>query len=141
MRKRRKKTSRGKQIRTRAESIKRDFNTLRSITKPNIALPSVSGLLKGTIKDSLLAVEDYRQKMLDDVLPRTIDGRVAAIQTTKSGIKKHIPVKRFKDPKKTVVCIRRKNRRQVLFAKRLTGRGSRSRKRYNDNSNISCKVK
>ncbi|UYL83855.1 MAG: hypothetical protein [Wigfec virus K19_159] len=34
----------------------------------------------------------------------------------------------FKAPPHVLVCIRRKQRKQVLFAKKLTGRGSRARK-------------
>lgn len=44
----------------------------------------------------------------------------------------------FADAQRVVVCVRRKTRRQVLFAKRRTGRGARSRKRRNFFSGIRC---
>lgn len=46
----------------------------------------------------------------------------------------------FVEPKKTITCVRRERRRQVLFAKNLAGKGSRSRQhRWTDESRISCK--
>lgn len=46
----------------------------------------------------------------------------------------------FLDKRRTVVCWRRKIRRAVLFAQGKTGRGSRAtRRRFNQNSKISCK--
>lgn len=45
---------------------------------------------------------------------------------------------RFADPKLVTICARRKERREVLFAKRLTRKGSGSSKRNNFWSRISC---
>lgn len=44
----------------------------------------------------------------------------------------------FDEPHKVVVCVRRKVRREVLFAKRKTGRGARSPKRRNLWSDVKC---
>jgi len=45
----------------------------------------------------------------------------------------------FRSPNSTLVCVRRKIRREVLHALQRTGRGvKRSRPRLNDNSQISC---
>lgn len=44
----------------------------------------------------------------------------------------------FADARQAVVCVRRKQRREVLFAKRRTGRGARSRKRFNQWSDVGC---
>lgn len=47
---------------------------------------------------------------------------------------------RFKQPKDVFVCIRRKKRREVLFATRKSGFGRKvSRPRYTEQSEISCK--
>lgn len=43
---------------------------------------------------------------------------------------------RFADPRKVAVCVRRKQRREVLFALRKTGAGGR--KRRNQWSNVKC---
>lgn len=44
----------------------------------------------------------------------------------------------FDQPRKVLICIRRKTRKQVLFAKRRTRKGSRSRKHRNYFSEIQC---
>lgn len=52
--------------------------------------------------------------------------------------------RRFRDvlavavPRRVALCVRRKSRREVLFARRLTGRGARSRKRFSDYSLVRC---
>lgn len=46
---------------------------------------------------------------------------------------------RFTSPKKVAICVRRQRRREVLFALRKTGKGSRSKRRRNDHSDISCR--
>lgn len=46
----------------------------------------------------------------------------------------------FAAPDKVVLCVRRKRRKQVLFAKKKTGKGSRAKKRRRNYwSSISCK--
>lgn len=46
----------------------------------------------------------------------------------------------FKAPRGVMVCVRRRSRREVLFARGSVGRGSRvsSRRRRNENSDIRC---
>lgn len=45
----------------------------------------------------------------------------------------------FQQPRGVLVCVRRKARREVLFAKRNTGRGSKSRvRRRNSFSHVRC---
>lgn len=44
----------------------------------------------------------------------------------------------FKDARHTSICIKRKNRREVIFAKKLAGRGARSKKHFNPFSQIRC---
>lgn len=47
---------------------------------------------------------------------------------------------RFERPKQLPLCERRQRRKEVLFAKRLTGKGSRARfRRRNELSNVSCR--
>lgn len=45
----------------------------------------------------------------------------------------------FKDAKRVAVCLRRKERREVMFAKRKTGKGSRAPRRRNYYSSVSCR--
>lgn len=44
----------------------------------------------------------------------------------------------FAVPRKVALCVRRKRRKEVLFAKRRTGKGARTPKRRNYWSEISC---
>lgn len=44
----------------------------------------------------------------------------------------------FMNPLQMVICVRRRIRRQVLFAKRRTGRGARSKRHYNSYSEVVC---
>jgi len=44
----------------------------------------------------------------------------------------------FAVPEKVAICVRRKRRREVLFARRGTGKGSRARRKYNYFSTINC---
>jgi len=44
----------------------------------------------------------------------------------------------FAVPEKVVRCVRRKQRREVIFAKRRTGAGARSRRSRDMWSNVSC---
>ena len=51
----------------------------------------------------------------------------------------HLPVNvAFSQPKQVAVCIRRKARREVLFAKNRTGKGARSRRTRNQWSDVKC---
>lgn len=44
----------------------------------------------------------------------------------------------FSQPKQVTVCIRRKTRREVLFAKKRTGKGAQSRRTLNQWSDVKC---
>lgn len=46
---------------------------------------------------------------------------------------------KFKAPKKTALCVRREQRKEVLFAKKKTRAGSRGKKHRNWYSSISCR--
>lgn len=45
----------------------------------------------------------------------------------------------FENPKKVLTCVRRKIRKEVLFAKRKTGRSGQKRPRWTEYSKIRCK--
>lgn len=62
-------------------------------------------------------------------------------QKAKSKLSPSFPMERrvFSVPKRVEVCVRRKERREVLFAKRRTGRGSRTPKRRNEWSDVKCR--
>lgn len=60
----------------------------------------------------------YRYKALKTLVPETIA---------------------FSAPKETLVCVRRKIRREVMFARKKTGKSGQRRPRYNYLSSISCR--
>lgn len=45
----------------------------------------------------------------------------------------------FRQPEHLVLCVRRKQRREVLFAKLKTGKGARARRKRTSWSNIACR--
>ena len=45
---------------------------------------------------------------------------------------------RFRRPERVITCIRRKIRRQVLFATRNTGKGSKAERRFTESSKLRC---
>lgn len=78
--------------------------------------------------------------------PRTISGKRSRVVTrsatvsTPSGLKQlnTTPLPSFAVPSKTLVCVRRKQRKEVLHAYKKTGTGGQKKPRRNQFSNISC---
>lgn len=58
---------------------------------------------------------------------------------SRPGLKRQAPKVMFANPGETVVCVRRQARKEVLFAKKRTGRGARSKKHFNRHSRTHCK--
>ena len=75
-----------------------------------------------------------QRKVVERVVPRI--ARKAVSRNTRDGVSKFA----FAVPRKVVVCVRRKQRREVLFAMRRTGKGAKRRiRRRNHWSEVSCK--
>lgn len=70
--------------------------------------------------------------------PQTLAGRRARLNNQKLRTLYQTPWQ-ILEPSKVSICIRRKQRREVLHALRRTGKGSRSKRRYNATTNYSCK--
>lgn len=49
------------------------------------------------------------------------------------------PVAAFESPSETLVCVRRQQRKEVMFAKRKAGKRGQKRPRFNQFSKIHCK--
>lgn len=65
---------------------------------------------------------------------------ISAHEPAKKPFQKSRPAKlRFDVPQETIVCMRRGTRREVLFAKKKTGRGAKSKKTFNRFSKVYCK--
>lgn len=108
-------------------------------------LGSLADLLSRPLSVDLRPVEDRRtwHPLGEDRPTRTTSGhptRPNMVAGATSPGRGRLPAQiKFADPGRTVVCVRRHQRKEVLFALKKTGKGSRSPKRRNPNSEISCK--
>lgn len=73
---------------------------------------------------------DQEQPFTEEVSRGSVSNSVSAPLT--SGV-------RVEEPSALRVCVRRKDRREVLHALRKTGRGGGKKRRRNETSNIHCK--
>lgn len=97
-------------------------------------------------KIRLTEIEDRRKTKTVHLDARTVSGRRAKISIKRYKKNKWLPGRQtkariaFEDPKKTIICIRRRKRRQALFSLGKVGKGKkiRTRKRYNEFSEIKC---
>lgn len=114
------------------ESVKRDVLKPRPKPKPVDMRP----------------VEDLRHERNQTELKtfRTSSGRVARTKTRPQGdVQKsrlHSPLfSYFQNPQRVLVCIRREDRKRVLFALRRVGKGKRVSRvhRFTEKSRIRCK--
>lgn len=124
--------SRSKKLRT--------VNRTRQRVNPYNARPLLPKIIIKPISPPkpLYQVEDRRRFKPALVSPlRTAQAKVAKI-TPKFPFGIRGPVV-FELPRQAVVCLRRKMRRQVLFAKRKTRRGAGSKRRHNETSRYKCK--
>lgn len=111
-------------------------------------------LLSGLLRDDLkrdVSRETKRRRIYDDrryYKPelhyeyRKLDGTVAYVVTQSIPERKAIFKARLKfaDPRRTIVCLRRKRRRELLFSLGKAGKGKRVSdiRKYRDESNIKC---
>lgn len=93
----------------------------------------------------ILSIEDRRRFEPVDTFPKGKFHRSARLvvhpnKNNKSAAKGTVPSRvKFAVPREVAMCVRRKQRREILFAMRRTGKGSRAkRRRRTFYSNISC---
>lgn len=95
-----------------------------------------------TYLQNLLAIEDRRMWTPREETPRGFFRRSTkqVVQPYKARrLRNDVPAQvRFAVPREVAVCVRRKQRRSVLFALRKTGKGSRSRRKRNAFSEFRC---
>lgn len=119
----------------RRRSAKRERHTQRDIFTP-IAT-------RGAAFRSILQLEDRRLFEPVDTFPRALFHRSARlVPSINTNVKRsnHVPTGiSFNVPEEVSLCVRRKQRREVLFAKRRTGKGARARRRRRGPfSSVSC---
>lgn len=123
--------------RSRSRTLPTAYNF--SIAKPRLV--RVSSALS-SYRAALSLIEDRRQfHPLGPFRPASAPRRALSRVVIKNP---SVPFRRpdvfgFAVPQKVALCVRRQERREVLFAKRKTGAGARSPKRRNYWSSISCK--
>lgn len=111
------------------------------------------GALHNLFTERLRYVEDLRtspQTLSEPRQYKRVDGTVASysprpaarvqVQNRVLGLQPYMRLQ-FHSPEKTLVCVRRKTRRRVLFALRQAGKSGRSHRtpRWSAKSYISCK--
>lgn len=131
---------------------KKRMRSVQRVTSPiasrsRLLGPALSPLPSLSVNFSPAPVVDDRRAYhpLADYRPAlTIDGRPAPVQRKAVTSRfKPLPLGReitaFAVPKTVSVCVRRGVRREVMFAKRLTRKGSSARRSRNFLSSVSCR--
>lgn len=123
---------------------KRRKDNSRQRDNNNIASTS---LLHNTVYSLLSDIEDARHYSPERVRPakglskgaaRIIAGPSRSLRSLSNKV--FAPdVFKFNKPHNVAVCVRRQRRKEVLFALKRNGKGSRSRRRRNAYSDISCR--
>lgn len=118
--------------------------------RDNSTIANVPTLPFNTEVIRLTDFEDRRQFHPDGVFqsPKVLfPPRSRVVARARQGPKAQNPVRgglvrfpslSFSVPNKVLICVRRKQRKEVLFAKRKAGRGGQKRPRRNWYSEISC---
>lgn len=119
-------------------------------------------LARRSVRESLLSPRAFRNLMTEDLRrekkflsenlpaqtyrretgsPAPVVGReIHTDKMRKQGMPSRLRFE-FEDPKRTLVCIRRKTRRAVIFAMRRAGKGGRKncKARWTDKSYVTCR--
>ncbi len=96
------------------------------------------------LRPNLTVVEDLRtfHPQEDQRDYRKIDGRPAdyVTETTEPKDFAKVGQRYFRDSRKVTICKRRRRRREILFAKRKTGKGKKvsKKRKWTTKSNIRC---
>lgn len=115
----------------------------RSGTRDALQSLTVRLRSRAAIGDALREVQDLRAFDFEPVRPaRFLSGPIASVGVTTPS-KKQAPSRvpyqiAFSAPAETLVCVRRRRRKEVLFAKRKTGKGGQRRPRRSKWSNYKC---
>lgn len=116
----------------------------RSVTDPYQAMRTIRNLMTEDLRrekrhiDSNLPIQTYRRS--DGGQAHVIGREVDTPDMRSKGMPSRLRYE-FQDSRRTLVCIRRKVRRSVIFALRKAGKGGKRnrRARWTDKSYISCR--
>lgn len=123
--------------RRKKDRRKRDIIT---IARHNLLADTINRIKLGQIEDRRLyhPLGQYRAlREVNNARPTLVPPKPSKRRRARSTLHQL----RFKSPLRLILCIRRKQRREVLHAKRKTARrGRQGPHRRNQHSEISCKV-
>ena len=116
----------------------------RSVTDPYQAMRAIRNLMTEDLRrekrhlDANLPFQVYRRS--DGGQAHVIGREVDTPVMRRKGLPSRLRYE-FQDPNRTLVCVRRKVRRSVIFAMRKSGKGGKRnrRARWTDKSYISCR--
>lgn len=126
---------------------RRRFDSEETLTRPLASLLSKRPVRTVVIYKSppppsiVRRLEDRRQYYPTKIRPAAALPRAASRLVVKNKAQWALPhTVGFAEPKRVAVCVRRKERKEVLFAKALTKKGGRGggRRRRNEWSNVKC---
>lgn len=140
------KRRRSRQTVNHSRSIQRDLSTIAN--RPSRLLDAIQ--YSTSPASYFPSVEDRRTfHPLGPFRPaRTTGGRRASVSSSASGLDRRAKSRAFRNlistikfaaPRDVLICVRRKSRREVLFARKKTRRGSGAPKNRNWYSSISCR--
>lgn len=123
---------------------RRDSEKAQHFSNPRLLSPVRTVVSRPHVTATpLREIEDRRSyHPLDFFRPaRQLSGHPAKphVQKTNKAAPQVMRSLRFAVPEQTAICVRRNQRKEVLFAKKKTRRGSGSKKHFNWFSKISCK--
>jgi len=114
-------------------------------TTANHRLPTSSPTRQWDLSDYLLSIEDRRTSHPDGPVraPRStrafhVNYQLAAPRQNKSNPWDVPSGIQFEDPSRVLICIRRKQRKEVLHALKKTGKSGQKRPRRNHYSEVLC---
>lgn len=104
----------------------------------SIKIPAMNSY--SSIGERLKQLEDLRRWTPTKLVRKTLRSAIVRFVDKPYGLDKLKTRMAVYDVRKTIFCVRRKIRRQVLFALGVGGRGGQSKKhRWNEDSYYSCK--
>lgn len=114
---------------------------------PHAPLTEVAPRARTPLTTQLNQIMDMRVRPWSDPLSYLpaldLVGAASSVGATAPSRNKNAPVGkarlRFDAPHEAIVCVRRQQRKEVLFAKKRTGKGAKSKKHFNRFSRTYCK--
>lgn len=144
MRKRNKNKKKYNKYHKEWQRVPNEFTKIRDLLPLTILRDDERKIRKRSVLSDIEDNRRYRPFLFSG--PMLSDGRRAEISyndKVQQGYNRDRLTPMFTEPEKTIVCIRRKERREALFRKNKIGKGKKVTpfRKFNENSKIICKKK